>query len=216
MWRMSVFVWRNFRQKILIFEVVMKGVYIFLAEGFEDVEALGTYDVLKRGGVKVELVGISDDPFVTSSHGITVGVDLNLTDLICNHAGTSAEDFLIFPGGMPGSRNLASCTELMEMMRGHFENGGSLAAICAAPGLVLGQLDCWEGKRFSCFDGFESYITEKGGEFDPRPAVVVDCPEGNYLVTGRSAGHAPTFALEILKLIKGEEEAEKVKYALYL
>lgn len=114
----------------------MKGINIFLADGFEDVEALGTNDVLKRGGVRTSLIAISDDPFVVSSHGITVGIDSFLSDSDTDGEGTTLRDVMIFPGGMPGSKNLAACKPLIKAMKAHYEAGGTVAAICAAPGLV--------------------------------------------------------------------------------
>lgn len=198
----------------------MKGVHIFLADGFEDVEALATFDVLKRGGVDVKLVGVGDDPFVVSSHGITVGVENTLREMIAfgtgqgagmSHRCTDSRDVMIFPGGMPGSKNLASNRELVRLMKEHYATGGTLAAICAAPGLVLGQLDGLEGVHFTCFDGFEDGPLAKGAVFDPQPAV-----RCGRIITGRSAGHAIAFALEILGALKGADAVEKVKYAMFL
>ena len=188
----------------------MKGVYIFLADGFEDVEALGTRDVLVRGGVDVTLAGISDSPFVESSHGVTVGVD----DMLCDmedDGRADEQDFLIFPGGMPGSRNLAECEPLIDLMNAHYAQGGSVAAICAAPGLVLSQLEGVENAQFTCFSGFEGALQEKGWKFCPKAAVT-----SGRIITGRSAGWALDFGLEILRKIKGEETARKVREALWL
>lgn len=191
----------------------MKGVYIFLAEGFEDVEALATADVLRRGGVEVELVSITDEPFVVSSHRVAVGVDQTFDYFALNidKGGTDEKDVMIFPGGMPGTRNLAGFDMLMDMMQEHYDDGGTVAAICAAPGLVLSQLNGIDGKRVTCFDGFEGYLREAGATFEPRPAIA-----DGRVITGRSAGHAIAFGLEILKKIKGEEKAAEVRHALML
>ena len=191
----------------------MKGVYIFLADGFEDVEALATNDVLRRGGVDTTLVALTDDPFVESSHGVTVGVNALLPEFEADHAGTTAEDVMIFPGGMPGSKGLASCTPLIKLMREHYAAGGTVAAICAAPGLVLSQLDAADlkGKEFTCFDGFQEPLIAKGAVYTPAPAV-----RSGRIVTGRSAGHAVAFALELLRGLKGDAVADKVRHALYL
>ncbi len=191
----------------------MKGVYIFLAEGFEDVEALATADVLRRGGVPVELVSITDEPFVVSSHRVAVGVDQTFDYFALNidKGGTDEKDVMIFPGGMPGTRNLAGFDMLMDMMQEHYDDGGTVAAICAAPGLVLGQLNGIDGKRVTCFDGFEGILEEAGATFEPRPAFT-----DGRVITGRSAGHAIAFGLEILKKIKGEEKAAEVRHALML
>ena len=190
----------------------MKGVKIFLADGFEDVEALATNDVLRRGGVPVELVSISEDPFVVSSHGITIGVECSIQDLdLENHNGTDRRDVMIFPGGMPGTKNLAACKPLVKAMKAHYAAGGTLAAICAAPGLVLGQLDNLEGVEFTCFDGFQDGPLGKGAVFNAQPAV-----RSGRIITGRSAGHAVSFALAILEMLKGEETAAQVRHSMYL
>lgn len=189
----------------------MKGVNIFLADGFEDIEVLGTRDVLWRGGVRANLITISEEPFVQSSHGLTIGVDNFFSDLELSHAGTTEKDMMIFPGGMPGSRNLASCKPLIKAMKEHYAAGGSLAAICAAPGLVLSQLDDIKGLEFTCFDGFENYLIDKGAVFTPKPAV-----RCGRIITGRSAGHSLSFGLEILSLLKDQETVDAAHHALYL
>ena len=189
----------------------MKGINIFLADGFEDMEALAVNDVLRRGGLDVCLVSIGEDPFVVSSHGVTVGPEAFLYDFDEDHTGTGPEDFMIFPGGMPGTKNLAASEALVRAMREHYAEGGSLAAICAAPGLVLSQLPDVKGLEFTCFDGFQDYLIEKGAKFVNKPAV-----KSGRIITGRSAGHAVAFALEILKSVRGADAAEKVRYALML
>ena len=185
----------------------MARAFIFLAEGFEDVEAIGTADVLRRGGVEVELVAIGEDPFVVSSHGVSVGADSTLEMGV----DIAPEDVMIFPGGMPGTKHLAACKPLIEFMKEHYAGGGPVAAICAAPGLVLGQLPDLAGVEMTCFDGFEEALIAKGARFVRKPAVTC----GN-LITGRSAGHALAFGLEILKKLSGEEKAAKVAYSLFL
>jgi len=190
----------------------MKGVHIFLADGFEDVEALATNDVLRRGGVDTTLVSLTDDPIVESSHGVWVTAEAFLPELDTDHAGTTAEDVMIFPGGMPGSKNLAACSPLISLMREHYAAGGTVAAICAAPGLVLSQLEgVWNGEPFTCFDGFQDALIALGGAYTPAPAV-----RSGRIVTGRSAGHAVAFGLEILRGLKGDETVDRVRHALYL
>jgi protein deglycase len=192
----------------------MKGVYVFLADGFEDVEALATVDVLRRGGVDVKTVSIAEEPFVNSSHGVAVGADMTYDDLLedaCNGR-PDEKDFFIFPGGMPGSRELAGCEPLIDLMKEHYELGGSVAAICAAPGLVLSQLgDALKGHEMTCFDGFEDALKECGARFVARPAV-----HSGRIVTGRSSGHTIAFALEILRIIKGDEAVSEVEWGMML
>ncbi len=194
----------------------MKGINIFLADGFEDIEALGTNDVLRRGGLDTNLISVNFDPMVESSHKVLINSDemFGLSDYLeVDHEGTGREDFMIFPGGMPGSKTLADNQALIKLMNDHYAAGGSVAAICAAPGLVLSKLDCPElnGLEFTCFDGFESYLIGKGAKFTPKPAVTC-----GRIITGRSAGHCLAFGLEILKAIEGEDSAAKVEHALYL
>ncbi len=188
----------------------MKGIYIFLADGFEDVEALGTNDVLRRAGLRSELVCIKEEPFVQSSHGITIGVDDCLPFLDTDHAGTTEKDVLIFPGGMPGSKSLAACKPLIKLMQDHYDAGGTVAAICAAPGLVLSQLDGISGADVTCFDGFESYLEKAGAHFSPKPAIC-----SGRIITGRSAGWALEFGLKIVEKVR-PEKVEEVRHALYL
>ena len=189
----------------------MKGVNIFLADGFEDVEALATNDVLRRGGIDVNIVSIYDEYTVESSHGINVNADLMLENLNTGASGTTEKDVMIFPGGMPGTRNLAACEPLMKAMKAHYAAGGTVAAICAAPGLVLSQLgDALKGAEVTCFDGFESCLEAEGATFVPKPAV-----RSERIITGRSAGHAVSFALEILRLLN-PGKVEDVRYAMYL
>lgn len=189
----------------------MKGVYIFLANGFEDMEALATRDVLLRGGVEVLTVSINEDYMVESSHGQQVLADINWDNLEVMEPGTGPEDVMIFPGGMPGSRHLAEHAELMEILKDHWSRGGTVAAICAAPGLVVSQLPGLQGKRFTCFDGFEESLLAQGAVFTPESTVT----DGN-LITGRGAGHAVNFGLAILRHLKGEEAVTKVKAGLML
>lgn len=190
----------------------MKGVYIFLADGFEVSEALTTVNMLRRGGVNVKTVSIYDDRIVTSSNRIPVVADMAFGEF---KASTSfgpclPSDVMIFPGGMPGSSNLAAFGKLMDIMQQHYSEGGTVAAICAAPSVVLSLLPV-EGKKMTCYDGFEEAITAKGAEY-VKEGVVVD---GN-VITGRGPGWAVEFGLAILAHLKGQEVADRVKAGLML
>ena len=191
----------------------MKGTYIFLADGFEISEALTTVNMLRRGGVNVKTVSIYDDRIVTSSNRIPVIADMAFGEF---RASTSfgpclKTDVMIFPGGMPGSSNLAAFGKLMDIMQQHYAEGGTLAAICAAPSVVLGLLPGLEGKKMTCYDGFEDALTTKGVEY-VKEGVVID---GN-IITGRGPGWAVEFGLAILSHVKGQEIADKVKAGLML
>lgn len=191
----------------------MKGTYVFLADGFEISEALTTVNMLRRGGINVKTVSIYDDRIVTSSNRIPVIADMAFGEF---KASTSfgpclPSDIMIFPGGMPGSANLAAFGKLMDIMQQHYSEGGTVAAICAAPSVVLTLLADITGKKMTCYDGFEEAITAKGAEY-VKGGVVVD---GN-MITGRGPGWAVEFGLAILAHVKGQETADKVKAALML
>ena len=191
----------------------MKGTYVFLADGFEISEALTTVNMLRRGGINVKTVSIYDDRIVTSSNRIPVIADMAFGEF---KASTSfgpclPSDIMIFPGGMPGSANLAAFGKLMDIMQQHYSEGGTVAAICAAPSVVLTLLADITGKKMTCYDGFEEAITAKGAEY-VKEGVVAD---GN-MITGRGPGWAVEFGLAILAHVKGQETADKVKAALML
>ena len=191
----------------------MKGVYIFLADGFEISEALTTVDMLRRGNVNVKTVSIYDDRIVTSSNRIPVIADMAFGEF---KASTTfgpciSKDVMIFPGGMPGSSNLASFKKLMDVMLQHFNEGGTVAAICAAPSVVLSNLPDISGRRMTCYDGFEQALIDKGAEYVKEG---VGC-DGN-IITGRGPGWALEFGLAILSHIKGEDVAAKVRQGLML
>ena len=174
---------------------------LLLADGFEEIEALTPLDVLRRGGVDVKTVAVVGDDakngFITGAHGITVKCDFTLSCV-------SPEDFdsVILPGGMPGSLNLDGSPFVDEILRFVQNEGGRIAAICAAP-LVLGRRNLLENKRACCYPGFENELVGADVLFD---GVVTD---GN-ITTARGMGVALDFALELLSLYKGKTVADKV------
>ena len=189
----------------------MNNAYIFLADGFEEIEALATADVLRRGGVPVQLIATSDQFHVTGSHGIQVIADMTFNIFCAEAEELDPSDALIFPGGMPGTKNLAEEEELMDLMKEHYADGGIVAAICAAPGLVVSQLPTLEGRKFTCYDGFEEAPAAKGGTYVKAPSVT-DGP----LITGRGPAFAVDFALAILEKMRGHDKAAEVKAGLLL
>lgn len=191
----------------------MKGVYIFLADGFEITEALTTVNMLRRGGVNVKTVSIYDDKRVMSSNRIPVIADMAFGEFKSSttFGACLITDVMIFPGGMPGSTELAGFGKLMNIMQEHYAEGGTVAAICAAPSVVLGQLPNLGGKKMTCYDGFEQALIDKGVEYS-KDGVVVD---GN-IITGRGAGWAIDFGLAILARLKGEDTAKRVRREIML
>ena len=135
-------------------------VYIFLADGFEEIEALAPVDILRRAEVDVKMVSINDKLEVTGSHGIAVHADVLLKEV------SEKADMLILPGGMPGTLNLQKCQPLCDMLK---KADGYVAAICAAPS-VLGGLGLLKGKKATCYPGFEDKL--EGAECVCDPVVV--------------------------------------------
>ena len=170
--------------------------YVFLAEGFEEIEALTPVDILRRAGVEVKTVGVTGKT-VRGSHAIEVTADLELSEL---H--DSNPEAFILPGGMPGTRNLAASRELCNLLASA-KDSTLLCAICAAPS-VLGKLSLLEGKKATCFPGFEQELL--GAEVQ-NAGVVTD---GN-VITGKGAGAAADFAFAIVEKVKGKRTAQSLR-----
>ncbi|MFW5630100.1 MAG: DJ-1 family glyoxalase III [Acetivibrio ethanolgignens] len=176
----------------------MSKVYIFLAEGFEEVEALMTVDIVRRAGISMEMVSVTEEKRVTSSHGIVLEADSLYEEI-----NPAEADMLVLPGGMPGTRNLAAHKELVEQLKAFHRTGKKLAAICAAPS-VLGAHGILEGKKATCYPGFEKELI--GAEVVKEPCVV----DGN-VITARGLGAAVEFGLAIVEQLLGAEKAAKIK-----
>lgn len=178
-------------------------VYMFLANGFEEIEALYTLDLLRRAGVEIMTVGVNDH-FACGSHGITVKCDIYKDAL-----DTKADfDMIILPGGMPGSTNLDSDSVVDKMISIAHATDKFICAICAAP-FILGKRGILKGKRATCFPGFENQL---------EGATIVNsgCVRDGKIITGRAMGSAHEFALEILSVLCGEQASQKMKSAILL
>ncbi|MDR1880531.1 MAG: DJ-1/PfpI family protein [Tannerellaceae bacterium] len=179
----------------------MKTAALFLATGFEETEAVGTIDVLRRGGIETTIVSVTRKRYVTGAHGLTIAVDA-----LFSKANFVTTDALILPGGMPGSRHLNDCESLKQILVTHNRRGKLIAAICAAP-LVLGGLGLLEGRRATCYPGFETHLI--GAEIMGEP-VVID----KNIITGKGPGLVFDFALAIVKTLRGKAIAEEVANGL--
>jgi len=176
----------------------MKPIYVHLAEGFEEIEAITIIDVLRRAGLNVITVSVMDSLMITGSHKITVKADIFFKD-----ADYEQSEMIILPGGMPGAKNLSEHKGLNHQILNYYEEGKYLCAICAAP-MVLGNLGILKGKSVVCYPGFEAYL--KGANIKEVP-VVTD----GKLVTGRGPGVALNFSFEIVRLLEGAEAVTKLK-----
>lgn len=170
----------------------MKQVAIFLADGFEEIEALTPADILRRSGFDVYLVGIHES-IVTGSHHIGVQADLLLSE-----AAHKQFDALILPGGMPGARLLKESQPLLRLIQHHRKNGKLIAAICAAP-IVLEAAGIMNHQRFTCYPGFEQEISN--GVYTHQ-FVEVD----QAIITACGPAAAFEFSYEIVRQLNGNDE----------
>ena len=174
--------------------------YLFLADGFEEIEALAVVDMLRRAGIDVETVSITEQTSVSGAHGIKVEADT-----VISKANLGDAQWLICPGGLPGSTNLAGCKALTDALKAQEAKGGKIAAICAAPGVVLAPLGILEGKEATCYPSFEQYFTEGTSYRDDVPVCVSD-----NVITACGPGVTMKFASAIIASTLDEATAQRV------
>ncbi len=176
-------------------------IYLFLADGFEEIEALAPVDFLRRAGIEVITVGVTSK-IACGTHGIKVEADISCEDVVLN----DNVEGVILPGGMPGADNLNNSPVVQNTIDYCVQNGKIVAAICAAP-FILGRKGLLENKKATCFPGFEA---ELRGAYLSDNGVVSD---GN-IITAKGAGVAWEFGAEIAKALSGEEKSEGILKAI--
>ena len=176
-------------------------VYVHFADGFEEIEAMTIIDLLRRAGIETETVSITGHLAVTGSHGVKVIADILFEDAVYNNC-----ELIVLPGGLPGAENLAAHEGLREKILSFLNQGKGLAAICAAP-LVLGRAGVLEGKKATCYPGFEKEL--KGAEAMPDDVV-----SDGGVITSRGPATAMPFALAIIESLKGKETADEIAEGL--
>lgn len=179
----------------------MKTIFVFLTTGFEEIEGLGTIDILRRAGLNVKSVSLTGDKTIVASHGIAV-----VADVLFEDADFSQSEMLVLPGG---TARFNEHEAMKKMLVDFAQKGRKIAAICAAP-MVLGGLGLLDGKKATCYPGFEPYL--KGAELQTDAAFVVD---GN-IITGRGPGFTFEFALKIVEIIAGKSKRDEVAAGLLL
>lgn len=172
-------------------------VYVLLAEGFEEVEALTPVDLLRRAGASVKTVGVTGRT-VTGARGVPVVADLLPEEVTLDDA-----EMVVLPGGMPGTKNLDKDPFVQKAIDYCLENDLYLAAICAAPSVILGSRGLLKGKRATCYPGMESGML--GAQ-----AMAVPCVAEGKIITGRAAGAAMDFSVALCAAVCGGAAAEKV------
>lgn len=176
-------------------------VYLFLAEGFEEIEGLTVVDMLRRAEIEITTVSVTGKREVTGSHNIKVEADGVFEAYNYENA-----ELLVLPGGMPGTKNLAAHEGLVSLLKKFREEDKALAAICAAPS-ILGELELIKGKSVTCFPGFEDKL------HGAIPTGLKAITDGN-IITGKGMGTAIDFSLEIIQFIKDKETADTIGKAI--
>lgn len=176
-----------------------KKVYIFLADGFEDIEGLTVVDLLRRAGIDIKTVSIKETTQIQTSHGITM-----LTDTTFSETDFTDADMLVLPGGMPGTKYLAACKPLANLLTDFNNKGKKIAAICAAPSVFSG-LGFLKGKKATSYPSFMEVIAKDGAQTS-EDSVVVD---GN-ITTSRGLGTAVDFALSLIAQLENDEKAKEI------
>ena len=175
-------------------------VYLFLADGFEVIEAMSPLDMLRRAKIETVTVGVTGKN-VTASCGVTVTADITIDEFTFNNA-----DAIILPGGMPGTLNLEENSVVQSAIDKADAEGKLICAICAAPS-VLGHKGLLNGKEATCYPGFEDAL--EGASLSEKYVAV----DGN-IITARGAGVSVEFGLEIVKQLKGEAESQRVRKSI--
>ncbi len=176
-----------------------KAIIVF-APGFEEIEAVTPADILRRAEVRVELVGLETEE-VEGAHGIAFRMDRTLGE-------SEDADAIVLPGGLPGAEHLANSKRLVRILKQQLAAGRIVAAICASPGLVLGKHGIADGRRATCYPGFEKHFGSSTTTVDD--AVVKD---GN-LMTSRGPGTAFAFGLALARELAGEETLARLSTAM--
>ncbi len=177
-------------------------IYMFLAEGFEETEAIGALDVIRRAGIEIKTVAVSKNP-VKGSHGVEIFADIDKTAVSFDDI-----DGIVLPGGMPGTTNLQKDEVVQSAIAYCCEKELIMAAICAAP-MVFGDAGLLNGHRATCYPGFEEHLT--GAEYSPEYVV----KSGN-IITAKGAGAAMLFGAEIVDYFmpgKGREILDAMQHA---
>lgn len=173
-------------------------IYVFLADGFEEIEALTPVDMLRRCEQEVITVGVGRNA-IRGSHGIVVGTDITDEELVLG----DDTEMIILPGGMPGTLNLEANPNVQKAIDFCIENNRYVAAICAAPS-ILGHKGLLKGKKATCYTGFESQL--EGAEVSSDSV----CADGN-IITSRGAGTAMDFALKLAEVLTSAERSKMLK-----
>lgn len=179
----------------------MKKIAVFFAEGYEEIEALTVVDICRRCGLDVNMVSVTEDMLVKSSHGVSVQMDTTIS-----RVDFSEYDMLVLPGGMPGTKKLEANEALMAQVDAFYAAGKYIAAICAAPS-IFGHRGILKGRKACSYPSFESHL--EGADVTAGPVEISD-----HVITSRGMGTAIDFALAIVEVFCGREKAQDLAAAV--
>lgn len=183
----------------------MKKALILIENGSEELEFIAPVDILRRGGVKVDLVSANKNKEIQSSHGVKIIADKTIYDI----ENVLEYDAIIIPGGLPGATNLKDNNLAVDFFKTMSNNNKLVCAICASP-IVLNKANITKDKNITCYPGFEKQITYK--KYDDKAAVVID----KNVITGQGPTLSLLFGYEILNKLLGKETTDKVKKEMLL
>lgn len=189
----------------------MNGIYIFLAPGFEPMEALVPMDVLRRARLDAKFVSLNNDLAVPSTQGYAITADLTWDEYLAESPEVAEDGCMVFPGGLPGAETLGRFEPLMARLRGHFAAGGLVAAICAAPAKVVAANLPVAGRKATVYEGFEEELKAAGAVCLPDGVV-----EDGNLITAKGPGLAMPFGFAVLRALTDERVCAVVKKAMML
>ena len=175
--------------------------YVFLADGFEETEAIAPLDIIRRAEIEVYTVGVGAK-VVTSAHNVPVVADV----IDCEICPDKDCEGIILPGGMPGSTNLDNSGVVDYMVKRAVLEDKYICAICAAP-FILGKRGILKGKRATCYPGFENQL-------EGAKLVNEGCVRDGKIITGRAMGSSHDFALEIIEVLRGKDERKRLSDAV--
>lgn len=193
----------------------MKKVFLFIADGFEEVEAVTPLDYLRRCGADLILAGVGGKA-IRSSRGLNITCDCTLEDLIGGNsagAGTDMDSLasdtalVILPGGLPNSSTLSANAALEAFVKAVAKHGGFVAAICAAPALALGGWGLLDGKKFTCYPGM-------GGELPTPPVKGARVVRDGIFITACGAGAAEEFSFALIEALYGRQKLDELKVSI--
>lgn len=180
-------------------------IYVYLAQGFEETEMIFPLDLMRRAGLDVATVSVTECKEVTGSHGITVKADMSVNDAQYD---VSKAQMFVLPGGMPGTINLENSRYVQQAIKHAAETDKYLCAICAAPS-VLGNAGVLNGRTAVCYPGFEKYLTGATVPADTK------CVRDGKIITAMGCGAAMEFGLAIVTELCGKDKADSIKNGIY-